>query len=251
VTTNIIGGANAPTDADGDPLTVTAVQNPTPHGGTVVSDGTSVTYTSANGYSGADTFTYTIGDGFGGFSTKTITVSMASGNLPPVANALVMGAVSGQPASLKIIGGLNGPTDPNNDPMTITAVGIPANGTANSPDGINVTYTSTGGFTGTDVFTYTVGDGQGGFATNTVTVSVVSTAGYNHLAIPVRNGSNYNVNFKGIPYAYYVLLNTPSLTVPVTWTPVVTNQADATTGMTTFSFVPSTGKSFYKTISFP
>ena len=251
VTTNIINGANAPTDADGDPLTVTAVQSPTPHGGTVVSDGTSVTYTSASGYSGTDTFTYTVGDGFGGFSTKTITVSMGSANQPPVANALVMGAVSGQPASLKIIGGANGPTDPNNDPLTITAVGNPANGTASSPNGTNVTYTSTSGYTGTDAFTYTVSDGLGGFATNTVTVSVVSATGYNHLATPVRNGGNYNVNFNGIPYVYYVLLTTPSLTAPVTWTPVATNQADAATGVINFSITPSVGKSFYKAGSLP
>ena len=78
-----------------------------------------------------------------------------------------MGAVSGQPASLKIIGGTNPPTDPNNDPLTITAVGTPANGTASSPNGTNVTYTSTSGYTGTDVFTYTVGDGHGRFSPRT------------------------------------------------------------------------------------
>lgn len=251
--TNVFSGAWAPTDADGDQLTVTVPQSASAHGGTASTDGSNLTYLNSTGYNGLDTFKYVVSDGFGGFSTNTVTVSVSSGaaNQPPVAGPQVMGAVSGRPATLKIIGGVNGPTDPNNDPLTITAVGTPANGTTSSPDGTNVIYTSTSGYTGTDVFTYAVGDGQGGFATNTVTVSVVSAAGYNHLATPVRSGGNYNVSFNGIPYDYYVLLTTPSLTVPVIWTPVVTNQADAATGVITFSFTPSVGKAFYKTSSMP
>jgi hypothetical protein len=251
--TNVFSGAWIPTDADGDQMTVTVPQSSSAHGGTASTDGINLTYLNSIGYNGLDTFNYVVSDGFGGFSTNIVSVNVSSGtvNQPPVAGPQVMGAVSGQPATLKIIGGVNGPTDPNNDPLTITAVGTPANGTASSPNGTNVTYTSTSGYTGTDMFTYTVGDGQGGFATNTVTVSVVSAVGYNHLATPVRSGSNYNVSFKGTPYAYYVLLTTSSLTVPMTWIPVVTNQADATTGMITFSFTPSSRAAFYKTSTSP
>ena len=247
-TLKIIGGASAPTDADGDAMLVTAVQNPSDHGGTVTTDGTNTTYVSS--YVGTDHFTYTVGDGHGGFSTATVTVTVASTHQPPVAGPQVMGAVSGQAATLKIIGGANPPTDPDGDTLTVTAVTTPANGTAGT-DGTYVTYTSANGFAGSDAFSYVVGDGHGAFATNTVTVKVVSAASYNQLGTPVLSGGNYNVTFVGIPYAYYVLLNTPSLTAPVTWSPVVTNQADGNSGVINFSFTPSAGAGFYKTGSLP
>jgi len=247
-TLQVIGGASAPTDADGDALLVTAVQNPSDHSGTVTTDGTNVTYVSS--YVGTDHFTYTVGDGYGGFATATVTVTVADTNHPPVAGSQVMGAVSGQSATLKIIGGANPPTDSDNDPLTITAVTTPGNGTAGT-DGTNVTYASANGFTGSDTFNYVVGDGRGAFATNSVTVSVVSATGYNRLAAPVRSGGSYNVGFNGIPYVHYVLLTTTNLAPPVTWSPVQTNQADGNSGVTTFSFTPSAGKGFYKAGSLP
>jgi hypothetical protein len=251
--TNVFSGAWSPTDADGDPLTVTLPQSSSAHGGTVSTDGSNLTYLNSTGFNGLDTFNYVVSDGFDGFSTNTVIVSVNSTTVdqPPVAGPQVMGAVSGQAATLKIIGGANPPRDPNGYTVSITAVGTPAHGTANSPDGINVTYKSTSGYTGADAFSYVVGDGYGAFATNTVTVSVVSATGYNHLATPVHSGSSYNVGFNGIPYVNYVLLTTPSLTAPVTWTPVVTNQANAITGVSTFSFTPSSSKAFYKTSSLP
>jgi hypothetical protein len=248
-TLTIIGGAFAPTDADGDPLTITAVQSPTPNGGTVTINGTNVTYTSLNAFSGTDTFTYTVSDGYGGSSTATVTVTVTA-NSPPVTSPLVMGAVSGQPATLKIIGGASAPTDPNGDsPLTVTAVQSPTpNGGTVTTDGTNVTYTSLSAFAGTDTFTYTVGDGHGGFSTNTVTVSVVANAGFNILSGPTFNGGVFQVSYQGIPYASYVLLSTPSLTPPVTWTPVVTNTAGIS-GVITFSFTPSQSAGFYRTRS--
>ena len=62
------------TDADSDPLTVTAVTQGT--NGSVTFTGTQVTYTPNTGYSGADTFTYTISDGNGGSDTATISVTV-------------------------------------------------------------------------------------------------------------------------------------------------------------------------------
>jgi hypothetical protein len=171
-------------------------------------------------------------------------------NTPPVASPIAMSAIGGHPATLTIIGGASAPTDADGDPLTITAVQSPTpNGGTVTINGTNVTYTSLSAFSGTDTFTYTVSDGYGGFSTNTVTVSVVANAGFNILSGPTFNGGIFQVSYQGIPYASYVLLSTPSLTPPVTWTPVVTNTAGAS-GVITFSFTPSSqGAGFYRTRS--
>jgi VCBS repeat-containing protein len=58
--------------------TVTAVTQPTSGGTVSIGGDNKLTYTSALGYAGEDTFTYTISDGNGGTSTATVTVSVSS-----------------------------------------------------------------------------------------------------------------------------------------------------------------------------
>ena len=162
------------------------------------------------------------GDGNFLASTNSLTQVV---NPPPVANPLQLGAVSGMPATLEIIGGAKGPTDAEGDPLRVTAVSAPANGIA-STDGTNVIYTATNDFVGTDVFNYTVSDNYGGTATNTVTVSVVAnSAGLNHLTAGLSS-RNLVLTFSGIPWNAYVLEQTFSLSAPV-WLPVVTNPVAA------------------------
>ena len=72
-TVRIIGGTRSPTDAQGDPLVVTAVTQGT--NGTVTTDGTNVTYTATNLSAAVDTFIYTVGDGCAN-SPATITVGI-------------------------------------------------------------------------------------------------------------------------------------------------------------------------------
>ena len=74
-------------DANGDPLTITASDSPTANGGTtsINNNGTPgdpsddfIDYTPPAGFAGTDTFTYTISDGRGNSDTATVTVSMSS-----------------------------------------------------------------------------------------------------------------------------------------------------------------------------
>lgn len=69
-------------------------------------------------------------------------------------------------------------TDPDGDALAVTAVGAPGYGTATVGSDGRVTYRPDNGFTGTDTFTYTVGDGRGGEATGTVAVTVDAQTGY-------------------------------------------------------------------------
>ncbi|HNT25348.1 MAG TPA: Ig-like domain-containing protein [Anaerolineales bacterium] len=62
-------------------------------------------------------------------------------------------------------------SDPNNDLLVISAVDEPAQGVVLDND-LNLVYTPTLGVGGVDTFTYTVTDGNGGYATAQVTVSL-------------------------------------------------------------------------------
>jgi len=61
--------------------------------------------------------------------------------------------------------------DPNGDLLLIMEVSTPAHGTATN-NGVQIVYTPEAGFRGVDSFTYTVTDGNGGYATATVKVNV-------------------------------------------------------------------------------
>lgn len=67
--------------------------------------------------------------------------------------------------------------DANGDPLTVTGVSAPANGTVSldAPNGA-VTFTPTVDFTGAAGFTYTIADGQGGVDTASVTIAVRAPA---------------------------------------------------------------------------
>jgi hypothetical protein len=67
-------------------------------------------------------------------------------------------------------------SDPDGNPLTISAVGQAQNGTATT-QGSGIQYLPRAGFTGTDTFTYTISDGQGGSASATVTVVVDAGSG--------------------------------------------------------------------------
>jgi len=59
---------------------------------------------------------------------------------------------------------LDGATDPDGDPLTVTNVGQPAHGTASCTADGHCTYTPDAGYTGPDSFTYEISDGGGSAA---------------------------------------------------------------------------------------
>jgi hypothetical protein len=180
------------------------------------------------------------------FSTGSGQIVVA--NQPPVATNISMGAQSGVPQTLQIIGGKYAPTDADGDALLVSAVQNPsAQGGLVTNDGTNVTYTALSSFTGADTFTYTVNDGYGGTTTATVTVNVVANGpGFNQLSAQLVGG--YEVmSFAGIPGYQYALDWTTNLSLPISWIPVVTNAA-ATNGFLIFSNPPSGApQDFYRT----
>lgn len=190
-------GIALPTDANADALSVTVTSLPT--GGTLaLGDGTAVSanqtlttadlgaliFTPTAGTIGAaGTFTYTVADGRGGSAGQSVALMV---NAAPVAEAdKTVTAHAGAPMSL----GIAAPTDANADALTVTVTGLPAGGTIHLFDGTAVsanqsmttaqlaalTFTPTAGTIGAaGFFSYTVIDGHGGSAGQTVNLTVMA-----------------------------------------------------------------------------
>ncbi|TFH06805.1 MAG: tandem-95 repeat protein, partial [Candidatus Atribacteria bacterium] len=155
-------------DLDGDSLTIQSMT--LPGHGVATDDGTSVTYTPDEGFSGLDTFTYTISDGQGEQATASVTVAVAAVNDPPIARD---DAASTDEATPVVIDVLPNDSDPDDNALTIQSITQPLNGSAVN-QGTNLIYTPSAQFTGTDTFTYTISDGQGGIASANVSVDVIA-----------------------------------------------------------------------------
>lgn len=171
ITINVLANDS---DADGDPLTVSAIGAPL-HG-SATTDGQTITYTPNPSFVGVDSFTYTILDGRGGAATATATVTVSG---PPGSNrAPTAGndSATTAPGAAVTIDVLANDADPDGDPLTITIATPPSNGTAVVESG-KVIYTPNLGFSGVDSFTYTAADGKGGAASANVTVTVTGQQG--------------------------------------------------------------------------
>ena len=162
---------------------------------TLNADGT-YTYTLNNGSAAvqalgageklADTFTYTVSDGHGGTASNTLTVTINGTNDAPSVAAAADSVK--EDAKLTTSGILPAPTDPDAHDTPVFApktaeAGLYGSLTLNA-DG-SYTYTLNNalpavqtlgvGETLTDTFTYTVSDGHGGTASNTLTLTINGT----------------------------------------------------------------------------
>ncbi len=162
-------------DANGDPLTVTALTSAfddagtvgvveTEHGSVTLSGGVA-TYTPDADYAGTDSFGYVLSDGKT-TSNGTATVTIAAQNDAPVAQD---DSASTDPDEAVSIDVLANDSDVDGDTLTLDISGAaPSNGSASVVDG-EILYTPNAGFIGSDSFTYGVSDGT---ETRTATVAV-------------------------------------------------------------------------------
>lgn len=155
-------------DVDGDTLSVVGTTTPT-NGSVVIEASGELTYTPDADFAGSDSFTYTISDGNGGTSTGTVAILINAVNDAPIAEADVAATDEDVAVTIDV---LANDTDAENDTLTVTGVGTAANGSVVIEANGEVTYTPDTGFSGTDSFTYTISDGNGGVDTGSVTVGV-------------------------------------------------------------------------------
>jgi len=159
------------TDADGDALTITHIDQPQYGTAVINADGTSITYTpDGSGCGKQDTFNYTISDGNGGTATATVTVNQ---NAPVDTDVNAEDDARSTDENTPILINVLGNDD--SDATISRIVRQPANGTVEIVNG-QIRYTPDNGFTGEDTFTYEVTDAHGNTDIAEVTVTVNGTA---------------------------------------------------------------------------
>ena len=154
-------------DPDGDTLGFAVTRGP--EHGTITIDPTTgrYTYVPAAGYHGADSFDVTISDGHGGSVTVTVPVVVTAVNHAPTGSDQAVATNEDTPISGRVEG-----RDPDGDSLTYSKGTDPSHGTVTVHADGSYTYTPAPDFHGTDSFTVTIDDGQGGATTSTVTVTV-------------------------------------------------------------------------------
>ena len=161
---------------DNDPagLSLTITEGGPAGHGTVSCLADACHYRSAIGYSGTDEFRYTIRSESGLTAVGTVTVTVTPNGTPVVADQQAT-ITSATPLTVNV---LNGSSDPESDPLTVTGNSSPAHGTATCGSA-TCTYTSIAGYAGDDSFSYSASDGAGGSSDGTVWVTVIENTAPN------------------------------------------------------------------------
>ncbi len=182
-TGTLIDVLNNDSDPENDTLTISDVIQPA--NGTVVNNGTSLTYTPNNGFIGSDTLEYTIDDGHGDQATAQVIINVEN-NLPnAVDDAFV--AMGSAPLVINVL-----ENDSDIDGLTLRIVSVTQgqNGSVSINTDGTLTYQANLGYIGTDTFTYTLEDEDGGQSTASVSVTVENAA-------PTAVDDLYNVLMNG------------------------------------------------------
>jgi VCBS repeat-containing protein len=155
-------------DVEGDTLSLTAVTSPT--NGTATLSGTAILYTPNANFAGMDVFTYTVSDGQ---LTDTAVVTLSVDNQNDAPTAVDDSYSIDEDSGSQVLDVLANDNDIDvGDSLSVTAVAVPTNGTA-VLSGTIILYTPAFNFFGTDVFSYTISDGQ---LTDTAVVTVMVNA---------------------------------------------------------------------------
>ena len=160
---------NNDSDIDGDALQLTeftATAN-----GILTQNGNELTYTPNENFNGQDEFIYTASDDKGGSATAKVTLIVFAVNDLPLSRDDQVTTAENTPVSVAV---LENDSDLDGDNLDIISFKQGDNGSV-SKEGLDLVYTPNENFNGSDQFTYTATDNNGGTANATVFVTVTST----------------------------------------------------------------------------
>lgn len=175
-TSNSIDVTGLISDLDGDPLTTSIISHPS-HGSATLS-GNVITYSHDGGSARTDSVTYQVEDGYSGSDTGVIAINIqdtvvavrpsSPGNRAPVASDSTITIAENSSGTIDLSTLIS---DADGDAMTVSIASPISYGTS-ILGGTTVTVTpDSSNPSTTDMFTYSVSDGNGGTATGTVTIN--------------------------------------------------------------------------------
>ncbi|MDI6103880.1 Ig-like domain-containing protein [Actinoplanes sp. NEAU-A12] len=129
-----------------------------------------IQYTPRPGSAGLDTFDYLLTDDLGGTDTGTVRVTVDA------APTAVDDTADTPAATFVEIAAAGNDIDPEQQPLTVSSAGMPANGIAMIQAAGTVGYAPNRGFTGTDAFPYVIRDAAGNTASGRIEVRVANAA---------------------------------------------------------------------------
>ncbi|HZN15665.1 MAG TPA: Ig-like domain-containing protein [Acidimicrobiales bacterium] len=156
------------TDADGDPLSYSVLNQPS-QGHVTCSTGGACTFTPASNVTATQTAVIQVSDGRGGVDNATITFITVPANDAPVVIPASIATDEDTPASATLV-----TTDPDGDAFTWLLKRAPFHGTASCSTAGVCTYTPAANYHGPDSFEAEVDDGHGGRVRTTIPVTVAS-----------------------------------------------------------------------------
>ena len=153
-------------DADGDELTYTIVNQP--NNGILTGTPPNLTYTPNNKYAGNDTFSFKVNDGTIDSSIATVSLRVTAVNKDPVAVTQSVTTSEDKPVTITLSA-----NDADGDELTYTIVNQPNYGilTGTPP---NLIYTPNNKYAGNDTFSFKVNDGTIDSSIATIPVFVVT-----------------------------------------------------------------------------
>jgi hypothetical protein len=168
-------------DGDGQAVSVSLIATDPANGTAMIETDGTVTYTPDGDFNGSDQFEVTVTDGAGGFANSLVDVTVTPVDDDPQA---INDAAVAQVGTTVTIDLVANDVDVDGDPLSIIAIGATSDGgfVVNNNDG-TVDYTAPSA-TGTDTFTYTIDDGNGGpTSIATVTVELLAQPNLAPLAV--------------------------------------------------------------------
>jgi len=175
------------TDADGDAMTATLVDDVSNGTLALGADGT-FTYTPNADFFGTDRFTYRAGDGTDESNPATVEIEVRPVNDAPVAKADAF-TVDEDGVLAEAEGVLANDLDAEGDPLTVELVSDVAHGILSLGADGTFTYTPDADFHGEDRFTYRVSDGA---ATSNPAAVTITVKGINDAPVAKDDGFDMN-----------------------------------------------------------
>jgi uncharacterized repeat protein (TIGR03803 family) len=190
----------------------------------------------------------------GGFSDHgvvfSLTLPAGPTNRPPLAGTPFIKVIGDEVSEIPARRFVIWCSDPDNDPLSVTAVTSPsAMGAVVTFETNLVSYAPLLGFLGDDTFGYTINDGHGGFASGTASILVeprrLAAA---TMRPPITSPGALQVNFTGFADLGYTVERAESLAGP--WTPISNVLADDNGAASFIDRNPPAGSAFYRAVHY-